>query len=299
MPSEPTVSVDLGKTRCRVSLSGHVPVIGDGLAGLAAPGAPARSAARIAELLERAGVVGTVGAVSSIGVGAAGALAAPAAGAQLAQILASAYAVPVAVASDVVTAHLGAFGGAEGVCLIVGTGAVALGVSADGRFSVQDGRGLATGDRGSGAWLGREVLRAAERADSGDGPRSALTDVITNSHERAIEASQSPDAAAVYAAFAPIVLDAARGGDEVGVGIANEAIAHLVTTAVAAAAEVTVDLVSPVGGVTADDWFHERLADALVAAGLHVRPAAGDALAGARLMAGSTDLPLEGIIHRA
>jgi N-acetylglucosamine kinase-like BadF-type ATPase len=288
------VGVDLGKTSCRIRVRDEV-VVGEGLAGLGADGSAARSAARIGELLDGREPEG----FALIGIGAAGAFAAPGAAARLAALVAARYDVAAAVASDVVTAHIGAFGGGPGVCLIVGTGAVALAVSPDGRSSMRDGRGLVAGDWGSGSWIGREGLRAAEAAQVRVGPPTTLLDRIADPRTAADAAVAHPDAAAKLAAYAPAVLACAAEGDEVAVDVVDRAVAHVAQTAAAAAGDVDVADVSLVGGVTADAGFRERLRTVLVARGLRVAPAQGNALDGALIMVQRTDLPLEGSIHRA
>ena len=89
----------------------------------------------------------------------------PARAAALSRALAAGWAVPpvaVLVVSDSIAWQVGAFAGADGVVLAVGTGAVAVGL-VDGGVNRADGYGLLLGDDGGGAWVGREALRAAVR----------------------------------------------------------------------------------------------------------------------------------------
>lgn len=297
--SRPLVCVDLGKTRCRVEVTsaGAVEnVVGEGLPGLGAPDAAAECAESLTRLV--AGIAPTL-RDARFSVGAAGALAAPEAAAQLAGLLAARFASGVAVTSDVVTAHAGAFAGSTGVCLIVGTGAVALAVASGGETTVRDGRGLLAGDFGSGAWLGREALRAAEMARAGVGERTTLTEVIDAPVREFTAAVASQHVAARLAVRAPAVLAAARAADDVSLEIVARGARLLTETAAAAAADVGVDEVAVVGGIADDAWFRELLHLRLRQAGLTPRPPRGDAIAGARLIAERTDLPLEGSIHRA
>jgi len=94
----------------------------------------------------------------SVGVGVTGPVdIAPAVAGELAR---AGYSGRVVLASDAVTAHLGAFGGAEGVVVVVGTGSAILGAGPLGTALV-DGIGHELGDRGSGYWIGRACVRRA------------------------------------------------------------------------------------------------------------------------------------------
>lgn len=288
------VAIDLGKSRCRVAVDGarHD---GVGAPGLAATEGVAAALAAIRPLLDRID-----GDVALLGVGAAGAWAAPSAAQDLASALAAVTGARVAVASDVVTAHAGALGGGEGVLLIAGTGAAALGIDADGARLV-DGWGPELGDFGSGSWLGREALRAVLRHSAGLSSDTALTTAIADRIGTAAEVpawlAQSDPLPRRLATLAPLVLDAAADGDLVAGEIAVEAVRLLTASAVAASSR-TLD-VTLHGGLTDHAWFHSALVAALRAAGRRSVPAAGDALEGASLLARRTDLPHERFVHRA
>ena len=294
------VCVDLGKTRCRVTVWGPDGRIsgadGPGLPGLAVPGAPERTAAALSSLV--AGLSPTV-VPTSFGIGAAGALSAPEGAADLADRLARTFDAPVAVASDIVTAHVGAFDGAAGVCLVAGTGAVALAVAPDGRTSRRDGRGLLAGDVGSGAWIGRAGFRAAEMAAAGAAEPTTLSTLIDTGDAAVARLTAAPSDAAFLARHAPAVLSAAEAGDATAQRIVDEAVEELAATALAAALPTDQRTVSILGGLTGSDWFRHRLTAALAARDLTTRAPAGTALDGARIIATLRDLPLEGFIHRA
>lgn len=297
MTSAPVIAVDLGKTRCRVVVAdagGRLRVDGDGAPGLASARGATESYDAIDALLGRVGA-----SARRVGVGAAGAWAAPEAASELARRLAARTGAAVVVASDVVTAHLGALGGGDGALLIAGTGAAALGVDADG-VRLVDGWGPELGDLGGGSWLGREALRAVLRADAGLGAQTSLTAELA---EAVGPASGIPSWAGAreplarrLAALAPIVLAAAEHGDSVALGIVQDAARLLTSSAVAATRSSVVALH---GGLTDHAWFRATLAGALEEAGRTVVSAAGDALDGALLLAGRTDLPHERFAHRA
>lgn len=292
------IAVDLGKSRCRVVMSApnRRPVFqGVGAPGLAA--ARGVDAALDAILPFAAEAPGPFAAVA---VGAAGAWAAPDAASALAERLRTALASPVAVTSDVVSAHAGALAGGEGVLLIAGTGAAALGVDGDG-IRLVDGWGPELGDFGSGSWFGREALRAVLRASVGLGPRTALTDLVrepvgsVDDVQRWL-AHEGPLARRL-ASLAPLVLDSAADDDPVALELAREAVRLLVASATAASTR-SHD-VALHGGLTEHRWFRARLEDALRAVGRTPVSPRGDALDGALLLADRADLPHERFVHRA
>ncbi|WP_067197931.1 N-acetylglucosamine kinase [Microbacterium sp. XT11] len=293
-----TAAVDLGKTSCRLALDdgGRRIIDGPGAPGLAAPGGVDRATDAILALLDR--VPATT--LRALGVGAAGAWAAPDAAADLAVRLARATGAAVAVASDVVTAHAGALRGGDGVILISGTGAAAMGVDVDG-IRLVDGWGPDIGDFGSGSWLGREAVRAVQRAQVGLGPATELTDAVRDAIAPAADpvawVSQDGPVARRLGTLAPLVLDAALTGDYVAREIAQEAVRLLTASAVAASSHTAEVVVH--GGLTGHDWFRSQLVASLAEAGRSVVAAQGDALDGAALLAAHADLPHERFVHRA
>ena len=121
----------------------------------------------------------------------------------------------IAVDSDGCAACLGAHGGADGGIVIAGTGSAGFALIGGKRFSI-GGHGFTLGDQGSGAVMGRELLRRALLAHDGILPHSPLTREIVarfrDTPSRMIDWSRgvlSRD----YAAFAPEILAAAKAGD--------------------------------------------------------------------------------------
>lgn len=307
-----TLCVDLGKSICRVALLDDERALAHreaaGLPGVAAPG----SAAAISSLVHELAAPMLTGqdAPTSACVGAAGALTDSESAAALALALRDALSVPVAVTSDVITAHVGALGGGPGVTLIAGTGAVALGFDDGGHCRVVDGWGPCVGDLGSGSWIGREGVRAALLASAGLERETALTDTVESFTEgldpvRWTASSENPTRD--LARFAPLVLDLAAREDPVAIGIATRAAELLAATARAAAgadrSESSSDprgaSVAVVGGLTGHTWFRARVLRAIEGAGLRPVAARGDALEGSRLLARRRDLPHERHVHRA
>jgi N-acetylglucosamine kinase-like BadF-type ATPase len=202
----------------------------------------------------------------------------------------------VVVASDMVTAFLGALAGSPGVTLSAGTGAVAFGGDLSGEWRRADGRGDLIGDLGGGAWLGRAGMTAALRASDGrrGGSPLLLRHLLAAYGDPAAlirELNARADRAAVLARFAPAVLEAARSGDRVAADIRAEACRHLADTALAAR---PTGLPSPVplavvGGLPD---HHPDFRAALLGAldpGFAVRPAAGSPVEGALRLAASAD----------
>jgi N-acetylglucosamine kinase-like BadF-type ATPase len=297
-PAPRVIAVDLGKSRCRVVVDG---VPGAARDGVGAPGLAASDGVRAALdaiLPLLVGIDAT--SIDALGVGAAGAWTAPGAASALARGLSAELGLPAVVASDVVTAHVGALDGGEGVLLIAGTGAAALGIDGDAARLV-DGWGPELGDFGSGSWLGREALRAVLRASAGLASDTALSEALAGSIGTASDIggwlAQSGSLPRRLAALAPLVLTTAEDGDRVAGEIVAEGIRLLTASAVGATArsrEVAVH-----GGLTDNAWFRGALTAALQSANLQVVSAHGDALAGARLLAVRRDLPHERFVHRA
>ena len=212
----------------------------------------------------------------------------------------------VVLTGDVVAAYAGALGAVPGVVVAAGTGAVALGVSADtpgtggvpGTWVRTDGWGHLLGDAGSGYWIGRRGLDEALRAHDGRNGSAVLAGMAENhvgplaTIPQRLAAAASP--AAAVAAFAIQVADAARRGDAPARAIWTEAAGELATSAAACARRLFPSgapvPISWSGGLfAAEDLllgpFLERLSE-LVPDAIPTPPA-GDALDGAASLAGA------------
>jgi glucosamine kinase len=227
-----TVGVDGGQSRIRLRVSGDTDVKSSpGVSHLESP-----TAATVAEVV--AGLLN--GRVERISRLVAGLTTIPAAAEErlaLATHLAEATgAHEVWVAGDEVTCHAGAFAGATGVVLSVGTGVACLALDgASGAHRTFDGAGYLVGDEGGGFWLGRHGVRAALAAREGRGPETSLTDAVSAEIGpiEMVAALLHSTARAVdtIAQLARVVLAEAAAGDEVAEAILSEATARLVTTA--------------------------------------------------------------------
>lgn len=173
------------------------------------------------------------------------------------------------IASDVVVAHLGAFGGDEGTVLIVGTGAAALGVEADETPVLRDGDGPRFGDDGSGGWMGAQAVRAVLQGVEGRGPATSLVDLLAlrsglDTHAMVRQGNAVDNPARWSGRFAPDVLSAWEEGDTVATGIVDTAVAALTNTVLSARRRSKA--VALTGGVVGHPRFAAELSRSLAAA---------------------------------
>lgn len=300
------LAVDLGKTSCRVRLSRGDAVLGESTD----EGAPGLADEHGQDLARRA-VLGSVAGLSpdvqpllagldGIGIGAAGALAAPDAVRGLVRELRADFDAPVAVISDGLSAHVGAFAGGAGTVLIAGTGAVVFTLDDGGPIRQIDGLGPWLGDEGSGRWIGQQGLQAALRADDGRGPattlRAAAAGVAGGLAALPGWVSAAGTPARTIGTFAPTVITHASDGDGAARAIVAQACALLALTC--AAARPSTGRVCVTGGLVSHPYFRTALGDALTDAGLALISPLGDALAGATLIAHCRALPHEKRITR-
>ncbi|MDO5720035.1 MAG: BadF/BadG/BcrA/BcrD ATPase family protein [Actinomycetaceae bacterium] len=118
-----------------------------------------------------------------------------------------------------------------GILAMAGTGATTCAI-VNGRVIRQhDGLGWVLGDRGSGTWMGLEILRACAADLDGLGPRTALTNLVLQSLSIATDVTSAPRPAtntlaqlidavstmkpAAWTRFAPLHDRAIREGDAV------------------------------------------------------------------------------------
>jgi len=246
-------------------------------------------------LIEAFALIGAPKEIARICLGLSGAPAKQDARRQLATSLSQQFSgAEVWLGPDMVTAHAGALSGEPGVVVAAGTGVVCLGLGLEGRVRRADGLGHIFGDEGSGFSIGRAAIRAAFRGLEGRGPKTSLTEAasrffvgLDDLPER-IQLSTNP--VRDVAGFAPEVAREAAEGDPTAQQIWDEAVDHLVRTAMAVvrgtfpAASPRSVPVSYVGGLFASAEllltpFRRRLMELCEAA--DCREPQGDALAGA------------------
>jgi glucosamine kinase len=295
-PGVPIVVADVGKTSIRAEYRspGEAPVgveaAAEGVVGGAAE--TGRVLAGLSRALDRLPVSAREVEVACVGV--AGYLAHP----DLHELLERELRVLLPAArleltSDLVLAHAGAFDGAAGTVLIVGTGAVALGIATDGEARMADGLGPLLGDEGSGAWIGRAGLTAALRAAQGRGPETALRSAAAEHFGTAIGEIpgfllRREHPVRDMAGFAPVVIREWHGGCPTAAAIIEDAAQRLAGTVQAAASASGPSApVALIGSLVLDQGFREtvigeiaaRLPEASVVAPI------GNALDGAAFLA--------------
>ncbi len=299
----PVLSLDLGKTSCRAAIIRGTQVLASA-SGAGAPGLAEHNGLRLSFDAITATVAQidpiALDQITSIGVGAAGVESEPAAGQELASLLRARLGVPVAVVTDALSGHAGAFNGGDGKFLIVGTGAVLYSVGPRG-VNLVDGWGPWLGDEGSGRWIGQMGIIAALRAYDNRGPHTALLEDI---REFAGEATGLPAwvtrdgmPARQLGSFAPVVLARSESGDTEARRIVSEAADHLARTCVSTDPETSSVCVA--GGISENAHFYRILADKLASHDYQLARPRWDALIGAALITASDSLRYEERIVRA
>lgn len=296
------LAVDLGKTSCRLRLWDDDGVLaeesGPGAPGIADAGGAALSAAAIRAPFERITAADRAG-LAGVGIGAAGVEAGRAVAGDFIREVRGFTGAPVALINDALAAHAGAFAGGPGVILIIGTGAIAYAVSADGATHQVDGWGPWLGDDGSGRWIGQAGLTAVLHELDGRGPATALTgpahDLVGDLRAMPAWVAAEGNPARTLGRFTPFVLDAATAGDAVARDIVARACAHLAVTAAATGTRT----LTVWGGVAAHPYFSTVLTAVFADAGMTIIPPRGSALDGAALIISRTDLGYEERIIRA
>lgn len=128
------------------------------------------------------------------------------------------------ISSDGYVSLAGAFGGGPGAVLAIGTGIVGCRFNEDGSFTQLGGWGFPVGDRGSGAWLGLQLLSDYLQARDGVGEVSdsslwaVIEDRIGEDREQ-ILTWLSVATPGDFATFAPAILEAASDNDREAVDL--------------------------------------------------------------------------------
>ena len=137
------------------------------------------------------------------------------------------------VTTDADIALAGATATGQGILVIAGTGSIAIGRNSEGKRARVGGWGYIFGDEASAFDIVRQALRAALRMEEGWAPATILRQVL-------LDAAAARDANEVLhrfyepewprdrvASLAPLVDEAAGGGDRVALEILNAAAQHL------------------------------------------------------------------------
>ncbi|MEY8881282.1 BadF/BadG/BcrA/BcrD ATPase family protein [Donghicola sp. XS_ASV15] len=132
------------------------------------------------------------------------------------------------ILDDRAIALRGAFSRSGAGCVAgVGTGSY-LGILAGGKARFAGGWGLALGDEASGAWIGREALRAALFASEG-AESSALTEHLLTTPPSGLIRLAADAAPHRLGQFAPEVVAFAQQGDPIAVAILKAGATYLET----------------------------------------------------------------------
>ncbi len=116
----------------------------------------------------------------------------------------------VALDTDGYASVLGAHAGRPGAVVAAGTGTVGEALKRNGERVMVGGWGFPIGDEGSGAWLGFQAMRLAERACDGRAPTGALAQAIwgrIGPQRQALLAWCETAGQFAYAQLAPLVFD--------------------------------------------------------------------------------------------
>jgi len=182
--------------------------------------------------------------------------------------------------ADAHAACVGAHNGADGGVIVVGTGSIGWAVLR-GRQHRIGGWGLELSDEGSGAWIGREILRRVLAAHDGRIAWTALLRAVFERYDcdpHAVVQWASQAASRDFGTLAPAVVEATRD-DAAAREILRLAAAHIDTIATRLI-ELGVPRLSLMGGLVA---HVEGLLPMIIRR--HLARPLGDALDGALLLA--------------
>ena len=145
------------------------------------------------------------------------------------------------VNSDAKIALVAGLGKAEGIVLIAGTGSIAYGINRQGDVIRAGGWGHLASDEGSGYAIGRQAVARGIRAAEGRDKTTIVMDMImeyaslTSWNDMIGYINNQTTSKGDIAAFAQVVGDAAKQGDQVAIEIvkqAGDALASLVESVI-------------------------------------------------------------------
>ncbi|HKX27787.1 MAG TPA: BadF/BadG/BcrA/BcrD ATPase family protein [Blastocatellia bacterium] len=166
----------------------------------------------------------------------------------------------ITLETDARVALAAATGNQPGVVIIAGTGSIACGINARGRFARAGGWGPAIGDEGSGAYIGRRALEAVVMAYDYRGKPTGMMDPVlrhfgvTSPPELPPVIYDSPtEVMDKIAQLSKVVVQAAQEGDQVACEILQDAAEELARAAIAVIEQLRMEndsfRVAYVGGV--------------------------------------------------
>jgi N-acetylglucosamine kinase-like BadF-type ATPase len=144
-----------------------------------------------------------------------------------------AYPFPCYYCSDVEALLVGGLQNEEGICLVCGTGSVAMGRTRDGIIRRSGGFGWRLGDEGSAWWQGQQAIQRAMRSEEHrDLPTKLLVPVMqalsVDTMEGLITLCNADTLTkARIASLSPLVTEYAKRGDPLAVDIINLSVKEL------------------------------------------------------------------------
>ncbi len=166
----------------------------------------------------------------------------------------------VLLETDARVALAGATGNQPGIVIIAGTGSIACGINARGRFARAGGWGPTIGDEGSGSYIGRRALEAIVMAYDYRGEPTMMMEPVlryfgvSSPPELPPVIYDSPtDVQSRIAQLSKIVVKAAQEGDKIARAIIRDAAVELAKAAIAVIEQLKMEKdafsVAYVGGV--------------------------------------------------
>jgi len=203
--------------------------------------------------------------------------------------------------TDARVALAGATGNEPGIVIIAGTGSIACGINARGRFARAGGWGPTMGDEGSGGYIGRRALEAVVMAYDYRGQPTTLMEPVLRHFGVSTPPELPPviydapaDVPGRIAQLSRLVVEAARQGDRVSCQILSDAAAELARAAIAVIEQLRMEgdsfRLAYVGGVfEAGDLVLDALREEIhrVAPGAIVAPPFEPPVLGAARLAGA------------
>ena len=140
----------------------------------------------------------------------------------------------IEVIGDMEIALESAFGGASGVIVIAGTGAIAFGRNNSKQNARAGGWGRLVSDEGSGHWIGGQAIGAALRQYDGGKESHLLNELmaaldVRSVHDLAVKANSDP--VPEFARLFPVVVKAEESGDVDAIEVLQRAGVQLAATA--------------------------------------------------------------------
>ncbi|WP_462158143.1 N-acetylglucosamine kinase [Pseudoalteromonas sp. GB56] len=153
--------------------------------------------------------------------------------------------------TDLHTACIGAHEGEDGAVIITGTGSCGF-ACVNGESVNYGGHGFAQGDKGSGAWLGLEALKAVLLDLDGLGPHTQLSAMFklhfNTDSGMGIAEQMAGQPSSSYAKLARMVLEAADKGDHVASAIVKDG-ANYISMMAKRLLEINPPRLSMIGGL--------------------------------------------------